>query len=779
MAQINTLQKISTSQPTARAETLRNGYHSFKDKAVIDILRIKTRIMQETEGQPAEIRQAKAFAATVRETPINIYPDELFVGWLYSVPRGSTLNWQVAVLMQEELDELSTRKYSPFLLSDEDKQELKEKILPYWNKQGRIPYLDTLSHWMAGYEKVLKKGILGIKKDAEEKLASLDLSDPDDLKKQPFLSGVITAMEAAAEIGPRFAEHIRKCAAEESEDERKAELLKIAGICDRVPANPAQTFHEALQSVWFVHMMHAWDQENAYGTGPGRVDQFLYPFYKKDLEEGRITRPEAQELLDTWIMRFSQYYPIMPTRMARWWSPFSPGHHIDLGGLKSDGSDGSNDLSYMFLEAMAHVPGLTEPTLGLLVHSKTPEELLIKACQLISLGGGWPMFINHDLMVQNLLSRSKLVDGVPMSLEIARSGACIGCHEPVVPNMESGFGWTALNLATILEHTMNNGKRPYDQKQLGPETGDPRKFKSFEEFRDAYEKQVSAQLKHAVIQTHRAESAVQPKLFCSALVEDCIEKGLSFQHGGARYNIGAVQTWGRIDVANSLTAIKKLVYEDQKITMEQLCEALTKNFEGHEDIRKLCLEAPKFGNDDDFADEQVAWVTHLVKEEASKYRNVYGGRKGVAEVPSQSFISNGKRVGALPSGRLAGDALCEAITPTMGSDLKGPTAVLKSVGKINNAEYCQGQTLNIRIDPSLFDTDDGFKRLADLVRVFVDERVDHVQFNVVSSKTLRAAQAKPEDYRDLTVKVAGYNAPFTILDKETQDSLIARTEHAL
>jgi len=790
-------ERVFTIKPTPRVERLRQRYLDTKDRVVIDILRIKTRVMQETEGEPVVTRQAKAFAAIVREMPIKIYPDELFVGWMYCEPRGANLLEMQVVALEKELDTLSTRDSLPYLISDEDKQKLKEEILPYWkthyyslpplppeveNSLYSMPrrhyYGSTLAHWTAGYEKVLEKGVLGVKGDAEERLARLDLTDPEDFKKLPFLQGVIMALEAAAEIGERFAARARELAEKEGDSQRKAELLKIAEVCDWVPANPARTFYEAIQSVWFTHILHALDNGHGTGMGPGRPDQYLYPYYESDIKEGRITKEAAQELIDCWFMRYSQYYMIWPLGGYSG-TRHSPGHHIEVGGMKPDGTDGANELSYMFLEAMMHTPGMTEPTLSLGVHSKTPEDLLIKACQLTSLGGGYPMFINHDLMVESLLARNKIMDGPPITLELARKGCGIGCHERVIPDMESGFGFTPLNLATVMELTLTNGWSRIGNRKMGVETGDPRQFKSFEEMREAFSKQMAWLLRNGIIASHLSEMALQPKAFNSALVEDCIEKGLAFQQGGARYNVHSVQTWGRIDAGNSLAAIKKLVFDEKKITMDQLCQALDKNFEGCEDIGKMCLQAPKFGNDDDYVDEQVAWVTHIVNEEAGKYKSTYGGCTLVTEVPSGSFMTMGKIVGALPSGRLAGEPLGVAATPTVGSDLSGPTAVLKSVGKVNNAEISQGATLNMRIDPSVFEKEDGFKRLANLIRVFVDQKVEHVQINVVSSATLKAAQKEPDNYKDLTIKVAGYNALFVELYKELQDSIIARTEHGL
>ena len=801
----NLKDRIITIKPTARIEKLRQRYLELGDKIIIDIIRIRTRIMQETEGEPREIRQAKVFAAVVREMPINIYPDELFVGWLFCEPRGTNLSPVQTIAIESELNTISTRKINPFLITEEDKRELREEIIPYWKAHfdtlppfppevenrllGRPPSGGkrfnfagtTLPHWTAGYEKVLKKGILGVKKDAEERVARLDLTNPEDFKKQTFLQGVILALDAASEIGSRFAAKARELAGQESDYGRKAELLKIVETCDRVPAHPARNFYEAVQSVWFVHVLHALDNEHATGMGPGRPDQYMYPYYEKDSAERKLTKEEAQELIDCWFMRYSQYYMFWRSDAGSYGThtPHTPGHHLDVGGLKPDGTDATNDLSYMFIEAMMHTQGMTEPTLGLLVHSKTPDEILIKACQLTAMGGGYPMFINQDLRVGNLLARNEIMDGPPITIELARKGTGAGCHELVIPDIESGLNLKPLNLALILELTLNNGRNRIINRTMGLETGDPRQFKNYEEFKKAFKKQLAWRLKNGIIRTHISEMALQPKAFNSAMVEDCIEKGLSKEEGGARYNVHSVQTWGRIDAGNSLAAIKKLVFDDKKITMEQLCQALKNNFRDHEDIRKMCIEAPKYGNDNDYTDEQVAWVTHIVNEEAKQYKSTYGGCTVVAEVPSASYVAMGKIIGALPSGRLASEPLCEAASPTIGSTLNGPTAILKSAGKVNNAEMNQGQSLNMRLDPVIFEKDNGFKRLADFIRVFVDERVDHVQINVVSSDTLRAAQQEPEKYKDLTVKVAGYNARFVTLHKEIQDSVIARIEHNL
>ncbi len=774
------MDKVLTTPPTPRVERLKGRYLDIKCKAVIDILRIKTRVMRETEGEPRAIRQAKAFAATVREMPITIYPDELFVGWLYREPGGGIVGSAAAVMLEGELDTISTREYAPFLLSDGDKKELREEIIPYWKAHLKNYGVESLMHWTAGYEKVLKKGLLGVKRDAEERLARLDLADPEDFGKMTFLQGVVIGLEAAAEIGRGFSARTRELAEDEDDPKRQAELLKIADICDRVPAHPARTFHEALQSVWFTHILHAWDNEWSWGMGPGRADQYLNPYHERDISDGKITKAQAQELIDCWFMRYGQViWPIWGSTQSRWAGSPAPGMHMDVGGLNPDGTDGTTELSYMFIEARMHTLAFVEPTLGLLVHSKTREDLLVKACQLTALGGGYPMFINQDVLVENLLARGGILDGPPIALADARKGCTIGCHEPTIPDMTSGWVAGSVNLGLVMELVLTNGRSRAYGEGVGLKTGDPRQFASFEDVRDAYRKQVSATVRNSGIAMNTSELALQPKVFTSALMEDCIEKGLSSNEGGCRYNIGAVGMVSTVDAGNSLAAVKKLVFDDKKITMDQLCRALESNFEGHEDIRKMCLEVPKFGNDDDYADEQVAWVTHMVTEEVGKHKTTYGGRKLTVQVPMWGYVPAGMEVGALPSGRLSGEPLADGVSPTRGSDVKGPTAVLKSVGKVNNAEVSLSQTLNMRIDPVVFENEDGFKRLADLVRVFADQKVDHLQINVVSSDTLKAAQREPEKYRELTVKVAGYNARFGELNRELQDSIIARTEHGL
>jgi len=774
-----------------------------------------------TEGEPVVLRRAKAFAAVCREMPIEIFDDELIVGWFDYEAHGCALPVKSDPGLGDRLDVLTSRERNTVAINEEQQQIIREEIMPYWRGDGKrllrwtsslydnppvpeirdLMYFDGskrpngiintsmqkwghVGHTISNSPKVFEKGFLGIKKDAEDRLARLDRSDPEELKKAAFLNGVIIAMEAAAEVGGRFADRARALAESENDPNRKEELLGIAKVCDRVPAHPPETFQEALQTIWFIHIMHWWETRNTAAVSPGRVDQYLYPFYQRDLEKGNITQDQAQELIDTFLLRFSRYRATMvaePTGYlgeALWGNT----HHIDVGGYKPDGSDATNDLSYMFIEGMMH-SRMHEPNFGVLVHSNTPERFLIKACQLCALGSGQPMFLNNDAIITSMLSRGTL-GGPPITLELARQASAFGCNEPTVPGLDSGFA-ICISAPAIqaFELTLRNGIRKKYNRQEGPVTGDPRSFGTFEELREAVEKQIAWIVEKTSIAQNIIEPLIaeyDPTVFQSALIDDCIEKGICREAGGARFNFGPFTSLiGSADIGDSLAVIKKLVYEDKTVSWDELMDALDNNFEGHEIFRRKLLKVPKFGNDDDYADEQTAWVRHVYVQETIKHKNTRGGHRIPFEIPLGGYVSAGLRVGALPSGRLAGQPLADSCGPTAGSDLNGPTSILKSVGKVNNAEIYGGQTLNLRLGPEVFKDQMGFKRTADLIRTVVDLKVHHAQLNIVSSEVLIAAQKDPENHRDLMVRVAGYVTSFIELPKNLQDSIIARTEHGL
>jgi|TARA_B100002003_G_scaffold252032_1_gene300617 formate C-acetyltransferase len=748
---------VMESEATLRIEKLKDALLKLRSTVTIDRARIETRILKENAGEPMVTRRAKAFAAIVREMPIDIDPDQLLVGYVDSGPYPAHVYPANAPMLAG-----SSR------LNDEEKRELAEEIIPIWQEQGLMQPVGHYGHNIHNFEKVLSKGSLGIKEEAEAGLAELDLTEPEDLKKAAFLGGVVTSMEAAAEIGERFAALAREMAEEEKDATRKADLLKIAEVCERVPANPARTLHEALQACVFVRMLVMWEIAYDMGFCLGRMDQYLYPLFEGDMREGRSTREQAQELLDCYTLKVG--HAGASASMA-------------VGGVRPDGNDATNDLSYMFIEAIMHTR-LAGPNFAVLVHSKSPDQFLIKACQLCSLGGGHPQFLNYDVMIAQALARGT-TGGPSVTLRDARTAANVGCLELVIPGKDSGYLYFThySNHALALELVMTNGVRRSDGRQVGLQTGDSRQFTSFEEVQQAYHQQLAEMRRRIQIAgTQREQKLIElyPTLFESALIDDCIEKGMCREDGGAHYNfnVGITQL-GTTDAADSLTAIKRLVFDDGAINMGQLCDALDSNFEGHDSIHRMCLEAPKFGNDDDYADEQEAWVLHEWVSEFSKMKNMRGGYCSPGGSSMSMYVPEGKVLGALPSGRLAGQPLADANSPSQGQALEGPTAILKSMGKADNTEILGGTPLNIRIMPGAFKDQEGVKRMADLVRVFVDQKIFHLQINVVSSDTLKEAQREPEKHGGLAVKVAGYNAFFTQLDKELQDTIIARTEHGL
>jgi len=760
------LDSVLTMPPTPRIRKLRNEFFSPRPAGTPSILRarIETRVLRETEGEPMITRRAKVFAAVVREMPIDIFPDELLVGF----SGGNITPMNTEMLTGRRSESQGYRQGGVPGLSETDSKELYEDIIPYWKAQGRYGKHWNYGHNVHGMERVLTKGFLGIKKDAEDRLAGIDPNDPGELKKVPFLEGVVLAMEAAAEFGQRFAARARELAETQPDARRKKELLRIAEICDWVPANPARTFYEALQSYHFAWLLLIWELSRGSAFSQGRMDQYLYLYYERDVAEGRITRKEAQELLDSYIIKLNQG---------------GDSGSIGVGGLQADGNDATNDLSFMFIESIMHTR-LVNPYFAVHVHSKTPDDLLIKACELCSLGAAHPQFINSDVGVTQALARGS-AGGTPIALVDARAAANVGCLELVVPGKDSGFLYVGAghNLALALELALNNGVSRTSRQQMGPKTGDPRQFKSFEDVQEAFHKQVAwmrENTQKASIQLEQSLLELKPTVYESALIDDCIERGLSKEEGGARYdyNLADVEH-GSTDAGNSLAAIQELVFQDKKFTMGQLCDALDSDFEGHEDIRKLCLGIPKFGNDDDYVDGHVAWVLNEWGTEFRRLKNLRGCNASAGGSPLAAYIPKGREVGALPSGRLSGEPLAPAACPRTGEDRKGATAVFKSMGKVDGVDIPAGLSLTTRIDPDVFRTRDGVKRMADLIRTFVDQKVFHVQFNMTSTETLREAQEKPEEYRDLMVKVAGYNAYFTQLSDELQDAIINRTEHEL
>lgn len=774
--------------------------------ASIDRLRIETRIRKQTEGEPMALSRAKVFAAVCSEMPIDIWPDELIVG--HAGPRPlcrDVIPDDCAVLLKgQRLASLmvDTIEYG---LADFDpacQKELIEDIAPYWrgggswektqtgaNLQALPDYLKDLlfldagdfppkqsmiytpffisgghyGHNAAAYPEILEKGLQGIRRDVADKLAALS---PDDAAAKSFLEAAFLALTAAENAGRRFAGRARKLAAQEQNRQRKDELEKIAAICERVPAHPARTFHEALQSIFLAQVFINWETPNIFSQTAGRIDQYLLPYLEADLTRGALTPEDAQELLDCYLIKLNHV---------------NRGNHLAVGGYTACGRDATNMLSCMILESMKHIR-LAHPFISVLISPRTPQKLLVRAAELSALGTGHPVYLNADVLTTQMLARGS-AGGAPVTLALARTATPVGCYEPVLMGLDSGYFYGGyFNLAAVCELALTNGASRRYKKRIGPETGDPRAFADFEEFRSAYKAQLSFMMKHFSAATdifERVTADLLPTPFESSLIKDCIARGKSREDGGARFNFRTVIGAGSSDAGDSLAAVRKLVFEEKKISMDDLCRALDADFAGYDDQRRLLCAAPKFGNDSDEADEQAAWVSHLFAEEVARQKDTRGGHAVPMGAPLQYYMFGGWAVGALPSGRKAWQPLADAWSPSAGCDVRGPTAILASMAKIDAAELTAGVTLNLRFDPEIFRSRDGMTRFAAFLRAFADQGIFQVQLNIIDTETLRRAQKEPEKYRDLVVKVAGYSAYFTQLIKPLQDGLIARTQHKL
>ena len=759
---------------------------------------LMTESYKETEGQPVIIRRAKALQKILKEMTICIDDGELIVGTVTSKMRGAPIlpeiQWE---WLLEEMETLSTRdldRYAP--LTEEEKSKMKE-FLPYW--KGKAIYdrwramipeselnldhkIQTTggycenghhpAHVAVNYEKVLIKGLNGVKKQVDEELGKLDLAEIEDFEKYQFLRAVNITLEAAISFAKRYAELARSLAGKETNSRRKAELERIAEMCDWVPANPARSFYEALQSIWLIWITLMIE---GFGAGMtfGRADQYLYPFYNKDIEEGRLTKEEARELIALLYIKMNGVVSIESSLWAKYGSGFPIMLGVTLGGITKDGKDAVNELSYLFLDTDKDL-GLTQEDLVIRVHSNTPDAFVIKACEVAKALTGKLKFVSDETTIQGLLAEGK-------PIEYARDYVSTGCHTAMVPGYSHDIGGVSFNIPLMVELALNNGASRLTGEQIGPKTGDPRKFKSYEEVWDAYTKQLDALISVVCLyknveQQLYAELAPYP--FQSALFNGCIEKGLDINNGGtAPYMTHLTAFTGMPNVGDSLAAMKKAVFEDKKITMEQLVDALDKNFEGEEQILHILRSAPKFGNDDDYVDSIMNEVNRHAADTVTKHK-IFLGAKNVTS--AQGMTANmplGQVVGALPDGRKAGEPLSEGgISPYQGRNVSGPTATMRSVAKLDHVKMSHGSVLNMRFSPDALKNEQKMRKFASMIRTFLETGGSLVQFNIVSADTLRAAQRHPEKYRDLIVRVATYSAYFVELYKESQDDIIARTE---
>ncbi|AGK95959.1 (2S)-3-sulfopropanediol dehydratase [Clostridium pasteurianum] len=780
----------------------------------IDVERAKyfTESFRETEGEPLVLRWSKALKHIAENITIYIEDNQLIVGRSGYEGRYGILYPELdGDFLDLAIEELPKRTKSPFDISKEDADIIVKDIAPYWkgktfhedlakalpketvkftydpkdSLKSRFIVNETASfrssiQWVHDYEKVLKRGFKGIKEDAEKQLKALDpLSPVDSMEKEPFLKAIITVSEAIILWSKRHGKLADELALKETDAKRKKELEEIAERCSWVPENPARNFREAVQSQWFTQMFSRIEQKTGTVISNGRMDQYLYPYYKKDIEDGTLTDEGAIELLEcVWgaMAQFIDLY-ISPTGGA-----FNEGYAhweaVTIGGQTKNGVDATNELTYLFLQSKREFP-LNYPDLAARIHARSPERYLYEVAETIKDGSGFPKLINDEEVVPLLLAKGA-------KFEEAYDYAVSGCAECRMPNRDTYTSPCAyINFAAAVEMVLYNGKmKLYGDETIGLETGDPRNFTTWEEFWKAYLAQQTNFLKHAFIQQHEIIN-LRPKHFAAPMgsaLHDLCMKNLKDLHtpkieGGI--DLGYFEFIGYGTVIDSLAAIKKLVFEDKRITMEKLIEAVENNFEGYEVIRQMLINAPSYGNNDSYADS----IAKALDLEALKFTEKYSEELGVhldlRYVPFTSHVPFGKVVSATPNGRKAYTPLADGSSASHGADVNGPTAVLLSNFTSKNYSHREraARLLNVKLSPACVEGNSGSEKLVSFIRTWCDLKLWHLQFNIINKQTLLDAQKEPEKYRNLLVRVAGYSAYFTDLSPDLQNDIIARTEH--
>jgi formate C-acetyltransferase len=751
---------------------------------------------QNTGLMSAPMRRALAFKHLMEHKTIYISPGELIVGEKGLAPKATPTFPELCCHSLQDLDILNSREKISFAVNLQARQIYQNTIIPFWQGKSMrdLIFCEMMEEWKAAYEasiftefmeqrapghtvlddKIYRKGMVDFQQDIERSLQGLDyLNDPQAYAKQEELKAMHVCASTLIRFAERHAEKARELAQQETDLQRKAELEHIAEVCSRVPAQAPRDFWEALQYYWFVHLgvtteLNTWDAFN-----PGRLDQHLVSFYKKGLAEGTLTREQAEELLQCfWIKFNNQPAPPKVGVTAEESGTYTDFAQINTGGVKEDGSDGVNEVTFLILDVIEAMR-LLQPSSSIQVSKKNPDRFVKRAARIIRTGFGQPSVFNTDLIVQELVRQGK-------SVADARNGGSSGCVEVGAFGKENYNLTGYFNMPKVLEITLNNGVDPRTGRQIGLATGDPAQFDSFEALFAAYERQ----LRHLVDIKVRGNNVIErlyatymPAPFLSLLIDDCIATGKDYHDGGARYNTTYIQGVGLGTITDAMTAIKYHVFDRKTLTMEELLAALRGNFEGHERLRQMLLnKTPRYGNDDDYADGVMTALFDVYFNAIDGRQNTKGGTYHINLLPTTVHVYFGSVIGATPDGRRAGEPLSEGVSPVQGADRRGPTAVIKSVAKMDHART-GGTLLNQKFTPQLLKDDEGLDRLVQLIRTYFKLDGHHIQFNVVDAATLRAAQKNPEQYRDLIVRVAGYSDYFCDLGQALQDEIIARTEH--
>ncbi|HEX9007006.1 MAG TPA: trans-4-hydroxy-L-proline dehydratase [Bacteroidota bacterium] len=781
---------------TDRVQRLRRQSMSAVPSISPERALLVTRAVQEMGLQPAPMQRALIFRYLLEHETVVINDGELIVGERGPAPKATGTYPEICCHSIQDLTILHARAKIPYTVSEETRALYEATIIPFWKgKTLREKIFDEMTPaWVDAYEagiftefmeqrapghtvlddKIYRKGMRDFQAEIRTSLARLDFeNDPDAQHKSEELRAMLLCTEALVTFAGRYAREALDLAARETRPDRKAELEAIAAVCSHVPAHAPRTFHEALQYYWFVHLgviteLNPWDAFN-----PGRLDGHLEPFYRRETDAGTLTREQARELLQCFWVKFNnQPAPPKVGVTAAESATYTDFATINCGGMKSDGADGVNDVSFLMLEVIDEMR-LVQPSSNIQLSGKSPEDFLKKALGIIRKGWGQPSIFNADMVVEELLRQGK-------SIEDARAGGTSGCVETGAFGKESYILTGYFNLPKVLEVTLHNGVDPRTGKTIGLATGEPAAFASFEELLDAFRRQV----RHFVDIKMRGNNVIErlyaaylPTPFLSVLIDDCIANGKDYTDGGARYNTNYIQGVGLGTVSDSLSALKVHVFDERTLSLAELLRVLGADFEGYERTRLMLLNrTPRYGNDDDRADALMRAAFEIFYQAVNGRRNTKGGVYRIDMLPTTCHVYFGSVTGATPDGRKAAKPLSEGISPVQGADRNGPTAVLKSASKMDHART-GGTLLNQKFTPHLLNTDAGIDAMAHLVRTYFTLGGHHIQFNVVDRETLCRAQEHPEEYRDLIVRVAGYSDYFCDLGKDLQDEIISRTEH--
>lgn len=773
-----------------RISILKDKMLSEPRYASIEQALIITETYKNNENKPRIIQRALALKNALLNLKINAEPEEMIVGnRTAGVRYGVVFPESGSTWVDKEFETLPVRPQDKFNVREEDIKIFREIIKPYWegksledvlkkeygkeiNEIAKVVKINQKDHAQGhicpNCEKWLKKGPAGIKAEAEK---YLETASGD---KKDFYESVIIVMEGVQQFMMRYCSFLLEKAETEKDKIKKENMILTAENCKNISSRPAENFHEAVQSLWFLFVvLHM--ESNASSFSPGRMDSFLYPYYKKDIEKGILTNEKALEIIECLWLKFNEIVYMRNSHSAKYFAGFPIGFNIAVGGQNEKGEDFVNELSFLFLKAQEHL-GLPQPNLSVRLHKGTKDKILKEAIKVVAKGSGMPQFFNDEAVIPAM-------EELGISEKDARNYAIVGCVELTTQGNNLGWSDAAMfNLNKILELTLNGGKCLLTGEQLSENFGDLTTYKTFEELEKSFEKHLNIFMDKMVLACEKVEEAhinLLPSPFLSSVIDNCIEEGKDVTQGGAKYNFSGIQMIQVANLADSLWAVKKLVFDEKKISKEELLSALRDNFKGHEITRAVILNrAEKYGNDIDEVDMMgVKWAEYF-KKRLENFRNYRGGLYHTGMYTVSAHVPMGENLGASPDGRLAEEPLADGgMSPVYGRDIKGPTAVLKSVSKIDKKLTSNGGLLNMKFLPEFFRTETGIDKFANMMRGFVDLEIPHIQFNVVRKEDLIAAKKNPENYRGLTIRVAGYTAYFTELSEKLQDEIIARTSY--